>query len=173
MSITVRRNPEQLTWADFISIPIVIDPNDGTEQIAFTAFDFDIPYRAPRTVDGQLAVAETFEITISARARLKRGGPRSPELLAHQQFYYDVGFVAARVLARELTTLRAADARELEVSVWNSAQLHFVFRAGLIQRRYDLDTKHGTVLYDQQLWTSRMSACLADPLSSQIGGFWL
>jgi hypothetical protein len=173
MSITVRRNPERLTWADFISIPIVIDPNDGTEQVAFTAFDFDIPYRPPRTVDGELALAETFEITISPRARVKRGAPQSLELLAHQQFYYDVGFVVARVVARELTTLRTGDARELELAVWNSIQLHFVFRAGLIQRRYDLDTKHGTVRYDQQLWTSRMSACLADPLSNQIGGFWL
>jgi hypothetical protein len=173
MSITVRQNPERLTWADFISVPIVIDPNDGTEQIAFTAFDFDIPYHPPRTVDGQLALAETFEITISPRARVKRGGAQSPELLVHQQFYYDVGFVVARVVARELTTLRAGDARELEAGVWNSVQLHFVFRAGLIQRRYDLDTKHGTVRYDQELWTSRMSACLAEPLSSQIGGFWL
>ena len=173
MSITVRRNPERLTWADFISIPIVINPNDGTEQIAFTAFDFDIPYRPPRTVDGQLALAETFEITISPRGRVKRGWAQSPELLAHQQFYYDVGFLVARVVARELTTLRAGDAGELEAGVWNSVRLHFVFRAGLIQRRYDLDTKHGTVRYDQQLWTSRMSACLAEPLSSQIGGFWL
>jgi hypothetical protein len=64
MSITVRRDPERLMWADFISIPIVIDPNDGTEQIAFTAFDFNIPDEPPRTIDRQLALAETFEIII-------------------------------------------------------------------------------------------------------------
>jgi hypothetical protein len=173
MSITVRRNPERLTWGDFICIPIVIDPNDGTEQIAFTAFDFDIPDQPRRTVDGQLALAETFEIIITPRARVKMGGPQSPELLAHEQFYYDVGFVVARVVARELMTLRAGDERELEFAVWNTVRLHFIFRAGLIQRRYDLDTRHGTVRYDQQLWTWRMSACLADPSSSQIGGFWL
>jgi hypothetical protein len=173
MSIAVRRNPERLTWADFISIPIVIDPNDGTEQIAFTAFDFNIPDEPPRTIDGHLALAETFEIIITPRARVKIGGPQSPELLAHQQFYYDVGFVVARVVARELMSLRAGDERELAAAAWNTAQLHFIFRAGLIQRRYDLDTRHGTVRYDQQLWTWRMSTCLADPSSSQIGGFWL
>jgi hypothetical protein len=173
MSITVRRNPERLTWADFICIPIVIDPNDGTEQIAFTAFNFDIPEQPPRRVDGQLALAETFEITITPRARVKMGGPQSPALLAHEQFYYDVGFVVARVVARELMTLRAENERELAATVWNIVQLHFIFRAGLIQRRYDLDTRHGTVRYDQQVWNSRMSGCLADPSSSQIGGFWL
>jgi hypothetical protein len=163
MSITVRRDPERLTWADFISIPIVIDPNDGTEQMAFTAFDFNVPDELPRTIDGQLALSETFEIIITPRARVKRGGPQSPELLAHQQFCYDVGFVVARVVARELTTLRAGDERELASAVWNTIQSHFIFRAGLIQRRYDLDTRHGTVRYDQQLWTWRMSTCLADP----------
>jgi hypothetical protein len=162
MSITVRRDPERLTWADFISIPIVIDPNDGTEQMAFTAFDFNVPDELPRTIDGQLALSETFEIIITPRARVKRGGPQSPELLAHQQFYYDVGFVVARVVARELTTLRAGDERELASAVWNTIQSHYIFRAGLIQRRYDLDTRHGTVRYDQQLWTWRMSTCLAD-----------
>jgi hypothetical protein len=101
------------------------------------------------------------------------GGPQSPELLAHQQFYYDVGFVVARVVARELMSLRAGGEGELAAAVWNTVQLHFIFRAGLIQRRYDLDTRHGAIRYDQQLWTWRMSACLADPTSSQIGGFWL
>ena len=170
MSITVRRNPERLTWADFISIPIVIDPNDGTEQAAFTAFKFDIPDEPPRAVDGQLALAESFEIIISPRARAKMGGPQSPELLAHEKFYYEVGFVVARVVARELMTLRAGDKRELAAAAWNTVQLHFIFRAGLIQRRYDLDTRRGTVNYDQQLWTSRMSACLADPFKQPDRG---
>ena len=173
MSITVRRNPEQLTWANFICVPIVIDPNDGTEQPAFTAFNFDIPDEPPRAVDGRLALAETFEIIITPRARVKMGGPQTPELLAHEQFYYDVGFVVARVVARELMNLRAGDQCELAAAAWNTVQLHFIFRAGLIQRRYDLDTRHGTVRYDQQVWTSRMSTCLADPASNQIGGFWL
>jgi len=173
MSITVRRNPERLTWANYISIPIVIDPNDGLEQPSFTTFNFDIPDEPPRAVDGQLALAETFEIDITPHARAKMGGLQTPELLAHEQFYYDVGFVVARVVARELITLQAGDERELAAAAWNIVRLHFIFRAGLIQRRYDLDTRHGTVRYDQQLWSWRMSTCLADPSSSLIGGFWL
>jgi hypothetical protein len=173
MSITVRRIPERLTWGNYILIPIVIDPNDGTEQTAFTAFNFDIPDEPLRAVDGQVALAETFEIIITPRGNAKIDGPKAPGLLAHEQFYYDVGFVVARVAARELMTLRAGDERQLAAAVWNTVKLHFFFRAGLIQRRYDLDTRHGTVRYDQQLWTWRMSTCLADPASSQIGGFWL
>jgi hypothetical protein len=173
MSITVRRNPERLTWDDFIFIPLVINPNDSTEQDAFTTFTFDIPDQPPRSQDGQLALAEAFEIVITPHARAKLGGPKTEQILTHQRFYYDLGFVVGREAGRALTALRAANESDLATARWNIIQLHFIFRAGLIQRRYDLDTKHGTVRYDQQLWTSRMSSCLADPESSQIGGFWL
>jgi hypothetical protein len=101
------------------------------------------------------------------------GGPKTAELLAHQRFYYELGFVVGREVARELASLRAANENELATAQWNIIQLHFIFRTGLIQRRYDLDTRHGTVRYDQQVWTWRMSTCLADPESNQIGGFWL
>jgi hypothetical protein len=173
MAITARRIPERLTWADYLLIPIVINPHDSTEQDAFTAFNFDIPEKPFRTVDGQLALAETFEITITPYARAKMGGSQTAELLAHEQFHYDAGFVVARVVARELMILRATDETELAAAAWNMVRLHFMFRAGLIQRRYDLDTRHGTVRYDQEVWFSRMSHCLADPASNQIGGFWL
>jgi hypothetical protein len=173
MGITVRRIPEQLSWANFIFVPLVINPNDGTEQAAFTTFTFDILDPAPRSVDGQLALAESFEIVVTPRARAKLGGPKTAELLAHQRFYYELGFVVGREVARELASLRAANENELATAQWNIVQLHFIFRSGLIQRRYDLDTRHGTVRYDQQVWTWRMSTCLADPESNQIGGFWL
>ena len=173
MAITVRRIPERLTWADYLPVPIVINPHDSTQQDAFTAFNFDIPENPLRTVDGQLALAETFEITITPHAKAKMGGLQTTELLTHEQFHYDVGFVVARVVARELMTLRAGTESELATAVWNTVRLHFFFRAELIQRRYDLDTRHGTVRYDQEVWFSRMSRCLADPASSQIGGFWL
>ena len=173
MGITVRRIPEQLSWANFIFVPLVINPNDGTEQAAFTTFSFDILDLAPRSVNGQLALAESFEIVVTPRARAKLGGPKTAELLAHQRFYYELGFVVGREVARGLASLRAANENELASAQWNIVQLHFIFRSGLIQRRYDLDTRHGTVRYDQQVWTWRMSTCLADPESNQIGGFWL
>jgi hypothetical protein len=173
MAITVRRIPERLTWADYPLIPVVINPHDGTEQDAFTAFNFHIPEKPPRTIDGQLALAETFEIIIKPHARAKLGGSQTAEFLIHEQFHYDVGFVVARVVARELMTLRAENEAALAAAVWNIVRLHFYFRAELIQRRYDLDTRHGTIRYDQQIWFSRMIRCLAEPASTQIGGFWL
>jgi hypothetical protein len=173
MAITIQRIPEQLTWAAYFLIPVVINPHDSTEQDAFTAFNFYVPEETPRTIDGQLALAETFEIIIKPYARAKLGGRQTAEFLAHEQFHYDVGFVVARVVARELTLLRAEDEAALDAAVWNILRLHFFFRAELIQRRYELDTRHGTIRYDQQVWFSRMSRCLADPASTQIGGFWL
>jgi hypothetical protein len=173
MAITVRRIPEQLTWADYLPIPLVINPYDSTEQDALTAFKFYISEEPNRTIDGQLALAEALEIIIKPHARAKLSGRQTAEFLIHEQFHYDVGFVVARVVARELMLLRAEDETALNEAVWNILRLHFFFRAELIQRRYDLDTRHGTIRYDQQVWFSRMARCLADPASSQIGGFWL
>jgi hypothetical protein len=116
MAITVQRIPEQLTWADYLLVPLVINPHDSTEQDAFTAFKFSISEVPIRTVDGELALAETVGITVKPHARAKLGGRQTAEFLAHEQFHYDVGFVVARIVARELMLLRAEDETALKHS---------------------------------------------------------
>jgi hypothetical protein len=70
-------------------------------------------------------------------------------------------------------SLRAPNQAALGIAVQNAAQLHFMTRARLLQRRYDLDTRHGTNAHYQRIWKNRMAACLANPNSNQLGGFWL
>ena len=173
MTITATRSPVTLSTTNYISQPVVIDPADGTAQDAFTAFAFNIPGHPPRTVDGQQALAETFAISITPVAQVRTGAVLTPGLLAHEQFHYDVGFVIARQLARELTRMRAPTVPQLAAALGVAVTLHFTTRAGLIQRRYDLDTRHGTNAHYQKIWLDRMRACLADSNATQIGGFFL
>lgn len=174
MAITVVANPASLTWANFTpSASKIVDPNDGTLVDAVTRFNFNLPNRPPRTVAGQLAMADPNVITIMPNAQVFIGVIKTPALLSHEQFHYDVGIVTARSLARKLMKLRAPNQAALGTAVQNAAQLHFMTRARLLQRRYDLDTRHGTNAHYQKIWKDRMTACLANPRSDQLGGFWL
>jgi hypothetical protein len=173
MTITATRTPVTLTAANYIPFPLVIDPADGTVQTAFTAFRFVIPTHPPRTVGGRFALAETFAIQITPVAMITVGATMTAGLLAHEQFHYDVGFVIARRLAHVLTGLRRNSVADLAAALSTTVTLHFTTRAGLIQRRYDLDTRHGTNAHYQQIWLDRMRVCLADPSATQIGGFYL
>src|SRR5262249_60675790 len=47
-------------------------------------------------------------------------------------------------------------------------QLHLITRVRLIQRRYDMDTGHGTVAKYQRIWKAQMAACLANPRSDHL-----
>jgi hypothetical protein len=173
MAITATRNPTTLAAHHFVGHAVVIDPADGTEQLAFTEYHVDIPSLPARTVDGDKALADTFRIKITPRAKVKIGTTLTPTLLAHEQFHYDVGFVIARRVSVLLTDLRADTVGELEEKFNKIMKLHFKTRSGLIQRRYDLDTHHGTQAHYQKVWLDRMKACLAKADSTKIGGYFL
>jgi hypothetical protein len=174
MAITVVASPATLTWANFTVVPAqMIDPNDGTLVDAITRFDFSLPNLSPRTINRQLAMADPNVITITPNAQVWSGVALTAALLSHEHFHYDVGIVTARALARQLMAVRASNMAGLSSAVQNAAQLHFQTRAGLLQRRYDIDTRHGTNAHFQNIWKGRMTACLANPLSDQLGGFWL
>jgi hypothetical protein len=46
-------------------------------------------------------------------------------------------------------------------------------RAGLIQRRYDKDTNHGTIAHFQRIWKNSMAGCLANERADHLLGWWL
>ena len=46
-----------------------------------------------------------------------------------------------------------------QVALGTAAHLHFVTRTGLLQRRYDIDTRHGTSSHFQKIWKDRMAVC--------------
>jgi hypothetical protein len=174
MAITVTASPTTLTWSDFTPTPTrPLDPNDGKPVDALTTFNFNLPNLPPRTVGPHLAMADPNVITITPNAQVFNLFPQTPTLLSHEQFHYDVGVVIARAFAREITILRAANLAALQAALQAASQLHFTTRARLIQRRYDIDTRHGTNPHFQKIWKDRMTVCLAHPHSDHLGGFWL
>ena len=174
MTITAFRNPAVLTYQDFSQRPVVIDPSDGTQQDAYTSFRFAlIPNLPAERVNGRFRIPRTMSISITPIALLRTGAPQSPALLAHEQLHYDVGFVIARQLARELNVIDNATEAGLRAQFDQLIQLHFHTRARLIQTRYDQETDHSQNAHYQRIWSQNMRACLADPNASQIGGWWL
>jgi len=174
MAITVAAHPMILVWANFTpSATQIVDPQDGTLVDALTRFRFTVPALPPRAFNGQLAMADPNIIRISPNGQVFTGVIQTPALLSHEQFHYDVGIVTGRALAHELMGLRAPNLAALAAAFQSAVQLHFSTRARLLQRRYDLDTRHGTNAHYQKIWKNRMAVCLANPRSSQLGGFFL
>jgi hypothetical protein len=174
MAITVTATPATLAWGDFTVVTTqIVDPGDGTLVDAVTRFDFDFPDLPARNIGGMMALADPNVITITPNAQVWSGVRQTAALLSHEQFHYDVGIVIARALARQLTALRAPNQAALGALVREAARLHFQTRAGLLQRRYDIDTDHGAIALYQGIWKRRMTDCLANPRSEQLGGFWL
>jgi len=174
MAITVVATPATLSWSNFRSVPTkIMDPNDRTLIDALTRFNFDMPDLPPRTIGGQLGLADPLVITITPNSQVWTGVAQTAALLSHEQLHYDVGIVTGRALARQLMLLRAPNQASLVSAVRAAARLHFMTRAGLLQSRYDLDTRHGTNAHYQKIWKDRMTACLANPLADQLGGFFL
>ncbi|MBI4581625.1 MAG: hypothetical protein HY718_18150, partial [Planctomycetes bacterium] len=83
MAITARAVPTNLAWSHFrVQTSRITDPNDGTLVDAFTTFDFNMPDVPPRTVNGQLALADPLVITITPNAQVWNGVTQTPALLS-------------------------------------------------------------------------------------------
>ena len=174
MAITAVASPDDLSWDDFDATPDRIrDPADGTLVDAFTRFDFDFPDMAPQKIGHELALADPNRSTISPNAKVFANVLQTDELLSHEQLHYDVGIVTVRALARELTRMRAPTLAALKSALQEAFNLHFKIRAGLIQRRYDKDTNHGTVAHYQKIWKNAMAGCLANERADLLLGWWL
>lgn len=174
MAITLVANPAQLNFGHFRpSATQMTDPNDGSTVDAITRFDFAMPQLPARRVGAFFAMADPNVITITPNCRIFTGVAQTPALLSHEQFHYDVGIVCGRALARELMALRANSEGALGLLLQRAATLHFTTRTRLLQRRYDIDSRHGTNAHFQKIWKDRMAVCLANPRSDQLGGFFL
>ena len=174
MSIIVNANPRNLTWGDFTVVPNrIVDPADGELVEAYTAFNYNIPNLPARVYGSKFGFADPMTITITPTASVWSGATQTSALLSHEQWHYDLGIVLARSLAKKISRVRKKTRQELVVFIQNAAALHFTTRAGLLQKRYDLDTRHGTQPRYQRIWKDRMRACLANPNITQLGGFYL
>lgn len=174
MAITVLATPASLSFANFTPVGArPTDPNDGTAVDAVTRFNFNLPPLPHRIVDGLFAMADPNVLTITPNAQIFVGVLQTPALLAHEQFHYDVGIATGRALARSLMAIRARSLAALAAAAQAAVHLHFTTRTRLLQRRYDLDSRHGTNAHFQRIWKDRMAVCLANVRSEQLGGFFL
>ena len=112
-------------------------------------------------------------ISIVPRAQVWSGVLQTAALLSHEQWHYDVATITGRALCRELARLRGTSLADLRAKIQTAVQLHFHKRAGILQKRYDLDTSHGTNAHYQKIWKDRMTATLANASADTMGGFWL
>ncbi len=176
MAVTVQTNPVTLTWASFLVVPNqIVDPADNTLVDAYTTFNFAITPDPPnsQTIGGKFAFADPMTITITPNARVWSGIAQTAALLSHEQWHYDMGTVTARALAKQIPTLRGNTFAELIAALRADLAFHFSTRAGLLQKRYDIDTRHGTNAHYQRVWKDRMTACISNASSDQIGGYYL
>ena len=173
MAIFAFAMPPRLVWANYAPAAALVDPIDGTPVDAVTEYNFNLPSLPPRNVGGQLALADPMQLTITPNTRVRIGAPQTPALLAHEQLHYDVGICIARQVARELMRLREPTVAALATAMQRIVELHFHRRSRLIQRRYDIDSQHGTNAHFQRIWAHMITAALANPNSTQIGGFFL
>ena len=175
MAITASRSPNDLTWTNFTVVPSrILDPADNTLVDAYTTFNYTFPNQGPRTMpDGQLAFPDPWNISIAPNARVWSGVAQTADLLSHENWHYHLGFVIARVVAKRLAAYRGSSNAQLLTEMNSVVQLHFHRRAGLLQKRYDIDTRHGTQAHYQRIWKDRMTACLANPNAEMLGGYWL
>jgi hypothetical protein len=171
MGVEVKANPTALTWKHYKPAVHVKDPDDHTEIDAYTRFAYEIKNKPVRKVGDQFALADPVEITISIKeAKVKTGAAQTADLLAHEQLHFDVGILVGRAAGRELNALREKDMRGLGASMNDVADLHFQTRAGAIQRKYDVETKHGKNGTMQKKWSDAMSKCMDDEACSEIIG---
>jgi hypothetical protein len=168
MAITAAANPAQLTWNRFTEVPYLPDNED-----AHVDPHFDIPRLPLRRVGSDFALAATFAVSVTPRARVRQGASKTTTLLAHEQGHYDLGLLAARAMARELETLRAPSQAALATALQTCFTLHTDTRLGPIQERYDTDTSHGTVSAQQQRWESMIRAALSTSPCNSINGMSL
>jgi hypothetical protein len=174
MAITVTTSPINLTWANFTVVPNrILDPADRTLVDAYTTFAFNIPNFPPKAYGSQIGFADPMTITITPNASVWSGVMQTADLLSHEQWHYDIGTLTARNLAKELSRARKNTIPELIKVLQDTVKLHFTTRAGLLQKRYDLDTRHGTQAHYQRIWKDRMRVCLANVNETQLGGFYL
>lgn len=174
MAITVSPSPANLTWTNFtVTASKITDPADGTLVDAYTTFDYTFPNSAPVSTAGVFTIPDPYTISITPRAQVWSGVSQTAALLSHEQWHYDVATITGRALCRELARLTGTSLADLRTKIQAAVQLHFHKRAGILQKRYDLDTRHGTNAHYQKIWKDRMTTTLATPSADTMGGFWL
>jgi len=156
--ISVVADPPRLTWTVFRTV----DSLAGSED-AHIGAEISFPQPLRMEHDGDVYRLPTFTITVApepSRTLVRASAKGSEELLRHEQGHYDLVLLAARALARELSTLTVSSATELSQLTQDSVDEH-TKRAARLSQAYDRRTDHGRNLAAQARWGERIAAALA------------
>ena len=167
---TVTRTPTRVNLRQYTRVENLTDPADGEPIDAYTEFRVDIRnIRADEVSPGRFAIVEPLTIEVRPLGKIRPGTTITSALRDHEQLHYDVGFATARALASHAMRIRENSPDALR----RAQNLHCVTRAGLIQQRYDKDSRHGTNAHYQNVWAQRIRACIANPSATKLGGYFL
>lgn len=169
MAILVRPTKTTLAWSDFVETRDSLQDHEAEAgyDSGFVPANF-----TPQRIRGRAYLPATYTIRVWPVARVAPGANRTTELLAHEQFHYDVGIICARALARDLEGLNGSDPSDLLAQLTDLHVLHMLTRAGAIQDAYDSasETDHGRNADKQRDWQAAMAECLARPSINRIMG---
>jgi hypothetical protein len=84
------------------------------------------------------------------------------ELLKHEQLHFDMAEIAARKIRRRFSDATDACSDDGDVEALNRFVGEVTRDYRQEQARYDQDTKHGTFLFGQGKWESRVRAALSE-----------
>ena len=177
--ISVIADPPRLTWSVFRTV----DSLAGSEDAHIGAeISFPQPLRMEHDVDVYRLPA--FTITVApepSRTLVRASAKGSEELLRHEQGHYDLVLLAARALARELSTsaagalpdcrywLTASSPTELSQRTQDAVDEH-TKRAARLSQAYDRGTDHGRNLAAQARWGERIAGALAVESVDELDG---
>lgn len=178
LGITLVMSPRYLARSTFTLVDSPRMPN-GKESSAYTSYSYETSDWKAEQKDGSFALPNSLRVTVTPTALLWKGSVAATDkakfekLLAHEQLHYDVAYVVGRVAVSELGALRTSTEATLKEELDRILELHFVTRAGPIQKRIDHDTRGGLNPQAQRHWQLLMSMTLAKPNLTTIGGLKL
>jgi hypothetical protein len=177
MGMTLVMNPAKLAWSHFQVVASPVMPNGATSS-AFTNFTWEYGSYTPVQTGGMFALPD-LRLVIEPDCRIwKDSAARTDKakgdaLLSHEQFHYDLAHVIGRVVIVKMSKLRARTEAILKTELDVLLDFHFITRADLINRRYDLETNHGMNKHYQTHWKRLMDQTLLNPNALTLGGYWL
>jgi hypothetical protein len=166
--ITVRADPPRLSWSLFRHV----DSMPASSEDAHIAAEISFPQPLKmETIAGGFRLPP-FAITVApepSRTMVRRSASTSGYLLRHEQGHYDIVFLAARALARELESITAPTADDLLRRVEDCVTEHTA-RAQRLSEAYDRETDRSRDPTAQARWNGLIAAALEAPAVARLAG---
>lgn len=129
----------QLNWADFKGRP---DKNSNYEALTYSSIGFYTEYK-----DNKLIIHANCDFDKS-KSWVKKGNEKNAQLLKHEQGHFDLTEIYTRKLRQAFSEVKDDIAQKKVQSVFEKNQKEY----NIIQKKYDTETKNGTIADQQEIW---------------------